>query len=88
MNKKAKKTSLLSYLFLFLFLIGIVYLMDVLNRKVNVLTYDEFKTSLSKGEITEVTIVPRTGASVYEISGKKEGYAENESFFIKVPYSE
>ena len=88
MNKKAKKTSLLSYLFLFLFLIGIVYFMDILNRKVNVLTYDEFTKSLSNGEITEVTIVPRTGASVYELSGKMEGYEENETFFIRVPYSE
>ena len=88
MNKKSKKTNLLSYLFLFLFLIGIIYFMDILNQKVNVLTYDEFMASLNNGEVTEVTIVPRSGASVYELEGKMKDYDEKESFFIRVPYSD
>jgi len=88
MNKKAVKRGVLPYLFLFLFLIGIVYFMDILNQKVNVLTYDKFVSSLNEGKVTEMTIVPRNGASVYELKGKLEGYNENETFFIRVPLSE
>ena len=88
MNKKTVKSGLLSYLSLFLFLIGILYFVDILNQKVNELSYDELVQSLNKGAITEVTIVPRSASGVYELKGKMEDYKENESFFVRVPLSE
>ena len=88
MNKKTTKTSLLSYLFLFLFIIGVIYLFDILNQKVNNYTYDEFISYLNKGEVSEITIMPKGGAGVYQISGKLESYEENETFSVKVPYSD
>ena len=88
MNKKTVKSGLLSYLSLFLFLIGILYFVDILNQKVNELSYDELVGFLNKGEITEVTIIPRSASGVYELKGKMEDYKENESFYVRVPLSE
>ena len=88
MNKKTVKKGALSYISLFLFLIGIVYFMDILNKKVNTLTYDEFTKALNDGEITEMVIIPRSNSSVYELKGKMKEYNENESFYVRVPLSE
>ena len=81
------KKSMLSYLVLFLFLFGILYFVDVLNHKVNHISYDEFMKAANKGEVTEVLIVPRSRASVYTIQGTMKGYAENETFELEVPLS-
>ena len=86
-NKKNMKKSMLSYLVLFLFLFGILYFVDVLNHKVNHISYDEFMKAADKGEVTEVLIVPRSRASVYTIQGTMKGYAENETFELEVPLS-
>ncbi len=88
MNKKNVKKGLLSYLVLFLVLISVVYFFNALNQKVNVLTYDEFMEQAEKEEITEVVIVPKSRASVYEITGKMKGYNDNETFFVRVPLAE
>ncbi len=88
MNKKNVKKGLLSYLVLFLVLISVVYFFNALNQKVNVLTYDEFLEQAEKEEITEVVIVPKSRASVYEITGKMKGYNDNETFFVRVPLAE
>ncbi len=88
MNKNAVKKGLLPYLTLLLFFIGTIILMDTLNQKTNKLNYDKFMKSLNKGEVTELTIIPRSGASVYELKGKMKNYNENEIFSLKVPLSE
>ena len=88
MNKNTVKRGLLPYLFLVLMVFGIYYAFNVLNQKVNVLTYDKLITLLEKNEIEELTIVPKERAVVYEISGKAEGYKKNESFFVRIPLSE
>ncbi|MDD2435512.1 MAG: ATP-dependent zinc metalloprotease FtsH [Bacilli bacterium] len=88
MNKKVVKRGLLPYLVLFLFMVGILYFMNNLNQKVNILTYDEFVKVANAGEVTEVTIIPRSRASVYEVRGILEGYNENESFFLRLPLAE
>ncbi len=88
MNKNAVKKGLLPYLTLILFFIGTIILMDTLNQKTNKLNYDKFMKSLNKGEVTELTIIPRSGASVYELKGKMKNYNENEIFSLKVPLSE
>ena len=88
MNKKNTKKSLFSYVTLILVLVAIYYFFNVMNKKVNVLTYDKFLENASNGQITEVVIVPRSSAGVYEISGKLKDYKDSESFFIRVPLSE
>ena len=87
MNRKQMKRNFLPYVFLALFIVGVLFLFDSLNQKVNVLTYDEFMDMASKGDITEIQIVPKSRASVYELRGIAEGYNENETFFLRVPLS-
>jgi cell division protease FtsH len=87
MNKKAFRKSFLPYVFLFLIIISIVYFMDVLNQKVNVLTYNEFINEVQKGNVKEVTITPESNAGVYQLTGQMKNYKEEESFFLRVPYS-
>ena len=87
-NKKVVKKGLLPYVFLLLVMLGVVYFVSVANQKVNVLTYDEFMTSLEDKEVKEITVTPRDRAKVYEITGTLDDYAENESFFVRVPLSD
>ncbi len=88
MNKKNIKRGLLPYVFLVLLILGIYYVFNVVNEKVNPFTYDQFINELNKGNIEEVTIVPRERAMVYEISGKLKGYSEKEKFYVKAPLSD
>ena len=88
MNKNDIKKSIVPYVVLFLIMAGILYFMNMSGSKVNVLTYDTFMSALNSDKISEVEIVPRTSACVYEISGKMKDYADNESFFLRVPLSD
>ena len=88
MNKKTVKRGLLPYIFLILIIFGVYYLFNVLNQKVNHLSYDELSKELNKGTVTEMVIVPKDRASVYEMSGTIKGYEENETFFVKAPLSD
>lgn len=88
MNKKIVKKGLLPYVFLMLIILSVMYFFNAMNKKVNVFTYDEFMDYASKGEVTEIVIVPRSRAGVYEIKGIMKGYEENESFFLRVPLAE
>lgn len=85
MNKKVVKRGLVPYIFMFLFIIGVVYFFNMMNHKVNVITYDEFMKQTQKGQVEEVVITPRSRASVYEITGIMKNYEENESFFVRTP---
>lgn len=88
MNKNNVKRGILPYILLFLFIIGVMYVVQYFDQKVNVFTYDQFINEVEKSNVKELEVVPRTRASVYEISGKLKGYGENESFFIRVPLSD
>ena len=61
-NKKVVKKGLLPYVFLLLVMLGVIYFVSVANQKVNVLTYNEFMTSLEDKEIKEITVTPRDRA--------------------------
>ena len=88
MNKKNIKRGLLPYLFLFLVLLGVMFFLNSMNSEVHMITYDEFMKNVAEGKVTEVTIIPRSRASVYEIKGKLADYEENESFFFRAPLAE
>ena len=88
MNKNSLKRGLLPYLFLILFVFGAYYAFNVMNRKVNALSYDKLIRLLDEEKVTELTITPKERAVTYEITGKLEGYKENETFFVRVPLSE
>ncbi len=88
MNKKAVKRNALSYVFLFIVIIGIMYFINVLNNKVNTLSYSEFIQAVEDGELKEVTITPSNNAGVYELTGTLKSYGENESFYVRAPLTD
>lgn len=88
MNKRTVKRGLFPYLFIFVFIAVVMFVFSMLNQKLNIITYDEFIKSVSDGTVKEVTITPRSRAKVYELTGTMEGYAENETYFVRVPLAE
>lgn len=88
MNRKTVKKGLLPYLFLFLVMLGVVYFLNVANKKVNVITYDEFLGFASEGEVDKVNITPNSRASLYDVKGTLKSYGENESFTFKMPLTD
>ncbi len=88
MNKKAVKKGILPYVFLFLVMLGILYFFNIANQKVNVIDYQQFLASASENKIKEIVVVPYTRSSLYQIEGTMEGYAENETFVLKMPLAE
>ncbi len=87
-DKKTVKRSLLPYLLLALVVLGMFFFMNVANKKVKVLTYNEFIEKLDNKEITKLELVARTNGYTYEASGKLKDYADNETFFARLPLSE
>lgn len=88
MNKKNVKRGLLPYVFLVLLILVVYYAYNVMNEKVNTFTYDQFISELNKETVTELKIVPRERAQVYEITGKLNSYKEKERFYVKAPLSD
>ena len=83
MSKKEVKKGIVPYVLMFIIMLGIFYFVSLSNKKVNNLSYDEFINYMNNNEITEVVIIPRNGAGVFEITGKIKSYAEDETFYVK-----
>ena len=87
-DKKVVKKGLLPYVFLIIIMLGVFYVFEVMDKKVNEFTYDEFIEKLDKGKIKKLTIEARGSGYTYEVSGTLKGYKENESFESTLPLSE
>ena len=87
-DQKTVKKGLLPYVFLALIMLGIFYVLNVLNNNVHEFTYDEFISELDKGSITELELVASGSGYTYEVSGTLSDYKENESFEATLPLSE
>ena len=88
MDKKNIKKGIVPYIFVAIIMLGIYYFFSVANVKVNDITYDELIKSIEKKEVKEIEITPKERAMVYEIRGKLKGYAEKETFFVRVPLTD
>lgn len=88
MNKKSIKRSLIPYAMLLLFMVGMFYIFNLTNQKVNVISYDKFMNEAVSKKVEEIIIVPKQKASVYEITGTMKGYKKGETFFLRVPLAE
>ena len=88
MNRKTVKKGLLPYLFLFLVMLGVVYFLNAANKKVNVITYDEFLGFAKEGSVEKINITPNSRAGLYEVKGTLKSYEENESFTFKAPLTD
>ena len=88
MDKKTVKRGLLPYLFIALIMLGMFYILNIFNRNVNMLRYDEFMKHLEAGEVKSVEVLAKTSGYTYEVRGTLKGYEENETFFARLPLSE
>ena len=87
-DKKTIKRGLLPYLFLALIMLGVFYVVNIMNNDVNVLTYNEFMSEMNDGNIDKVQITARGSAYTYEARGTLKDYKDNETFFVRLPLSE
>lgn len=71
------------YLLIFLVIIGILGTFNNSAQPTENIGYDDFLGALQDGTVTEVTIQP--DANVYEVTGKLQGYDENQSFVTNIP---
>ena len=88
MKKKTMKKELVPYVLLLLAALFILFTTDIFGGKIHELTYNEFETNLKNNKITELTIVPRRDGMIYDVSGKLEGYKDNESFYSTLPLTD
>ncbi|MGI6324850.1 MAG: ATP-dependent zinc metalloprotease FtsH [Bacilli bacterium] len=88
MHRRGIRKGIVPYLFLFILMVSIFYGFNILNRKVHVLNYGQLIDYFEQNNITQVTIIPRDRAKIYELRGKVKDYKENESFIIRVPLTD
>lgn len=86
MNKKAVKKQAIPYLILGLFIIGVLFFMNMANNTIKILSYNEFASQIK--DVKTVTITPSIKGGVYEITGQMKNYDKNKYFYIKTPLSE
>ena len=73
------------YLLIFFVIVGIFATFNTNNTPTKNIRYDEFMTSLSKGDVTNFSMQPEQG--VYFVEGSMKGYEEGEKFLTKLPYN-
>jgi len=87
-TKNNKNNSLTPFIFLLVFIIGCMILVNLTGNKVNELSVDEFNTHLANGEVSELNIITKVKSENYQITGKLNNYNENESFILYLPISD
>ena len=88
MSKKDMKKTVVPYILLIGLMLVLFYMYNIMSKKVNDLTFNEFMGKVSGGEVTEVTVTPSKDGVVYYLEGKLKDYKENESFKVVAPLSE
>ena len=81
-NNKAKNS--MPYIILFSVVIFVLIVLQFQGNKVNTLTTGELLNELKQNNVTEITVTPNSGESVYYVEGKLEDYKDNESFKAKI----
>ena len=85
---KKKNNSLTPYIFLFLFILVCMVVVNFKGNVVKELNASEFITELNNNSISELTVVTKVRSENYEITGKLKDYKENVSFKLYLPVSE
>jgi len=85
---KKKNNNLKPFIFLLVFIIVCMILVNLNGNKVNKLTIDEFTKYLETNQIKELEIITKVRSENYEITGKLKDYKENESFILYLPISD
>ena len=83
-----KKNNLTPYIFLLVFIIACMIIVNLKGAIVNKLTASEFISNLDENKISELKIITKVKSKNYEVTGKLKDYKENESFIVYLPVSE
>ena len=86
MNRKNKNTfmQMLPYIILVGVIICVLFLYGGTQTKIYELNTGELLNYLNSGEVSEMTITPKSSESIYYINGKLDSYKDNEYFTVKV----
>ena len=87
-DNKALRKSVLPYLIIAVVMLGLFYILTVMNNDVKVLSYDEFISKLEKNKITEMEVIARHSGYVYEITGKYTKSEKEVDFSATLPLSD
>ena len=87
-DNKAIRKSVLPYLLIAVVMLGLFYILTVMNKDIKVLSYDEFIEKLEKNKIQEMEIVTRGSGRVYEINGIYTNSKGEVTFNSTLPLSE
>ena len=80
--------NFIPYLLLFMVILVTYYVFGLNNVKINTLSYNEFLTNLEQEKVDKLEVTPKSKDSVYVLTGKLEGYKDNESFTLTVPLTD
>ena len=88
MKTKRKNNNLTPFVFLLVFIIICMIIVNIQGNKVNELSINEFTQHLEKSEITELQIITKVRSENYEVTGKLKDYKDNETFILYLPKSD
>ena len=88
MNKKVIKKVSLPYVFLIIFFILILTLVNGMNVETHEITYSKFMKEVEKGQVKEIEIVPHSKSSIYTVTGRLKDYKKNEYFVFNMPLTD
>ena len=88
MKTKKRQNSMMPYILLLVFIIACMIFVNLGGKKVHELSADEFIEYLDSEKISELKIVTKVRSENYEVTGKLDDYAENETFTLYLPVSE
>ena len=87
-DNKAIRKSVLPYLLIAVVMLGLFYILTIMNKDIKVLSYDEFIEKLNKNKIQEMEVITRGSGRVYEISGIYTNSNGEVKFETTLPLSE
>ncbi|MFI3260818.1 MAG: ATP-dependent zinc metalloprotease FtsH [bacterium] len=83
-NKNNKRKGNLPFFIIIIVIISLLIYSSLEEYVINKITTGELMSAVENIEVTEVTVTPNSDNGVYVVTGKLEGYAENESFTANV----
>ena len=88
MIKKDMKKNVVPYILLIGLILVLLYMYNVMSKKVNEFTFNEFMGKVSSGEVKNIEVTPSKDGGIYNITGKLKSYKENETFEVVAPLSD
>ena len=85
---KNKSMSFMPYIMLAIVIICAYFFLSSIGTIVNELDYSELTKEINEGNVTELTVTPRSGSGVYIITGKLKDYEKGETFSVTIPYTD